>query len=190
MKRVCQLARRFNVMAMCILAFTPGCTNERQQQGDAPPPAVTTDAEPKVETTDAVEQRRPALDPVVLRDVRAAAQATFDRVVFEFQAPQVPGYRVAYAEDPARDCGSGETVHVDGALQLIVRLSPAQAHTEDGIVTVKEHERHLMLPVVRELEMSCDFEGEVSWVLGLAARRGYRVTELAMPPRLVVDIQH
>jgi hypothetical protein len=192
------------VVGICIFGLGPGCTNDGQQQADAPRPAVTTNAEPQSPpvatdspsgglfsgTTAPVEQRRPTLDPVVLRDVRAAAQDTFDRVVFEFQTPSVSGYAVAYAEDPARECGSGDAVNVEGAVQLIVRLSPAQAHTEEGTITAKEHERHLMLPVLRELEMSCDFEGEVSWVLGLSARRPYRVTELAAPPRLVVDIQH
>jgi hypothetical protein len=43
---------------------------------------------------------------------------------------------------------------------------------------------------VKEIELSCDFEGEVSWVLGLSARKPYRVHELSDPARLVIDIQH
>jgi hypothetical protein len=113
----------------------------------------------------------------------------FDRVVFEFQAPRVPGYRVAYADGPASDCAAGEAVNVEGAALLVVRLSPAQAHTETGTVTAGLRERHPNLPVLKELELSCDFEGEVSWVLGVSARRPYRVSELAEPARLIVDIQ-
>ncbi len=200
---VCRVVGRLSIVAAYVLGSAPGCASEPQQGAPATPAATTADegrsqaaAAPATSTdaflgrTDPVEAQRPAIDPAVLSDVRAAAQATFDRVVFEFQTPAVPGYRVAYAEGPVRDCGSGETVDVQGASQLIVRLSPAQAHTETGIVTVKGQERLLALPVLRELQLSCDFEGEVSWVLGLSALRPYRVSELPAPPRLVVDIQH
>ena len=189
---------------MFILCIAPGCADDGRQQRDAAAPAVAPNAEqPSASaateapsgdtfagTTGPVDQQRPTIDPVVLRDVRAAAQATFDRVVFEFQTAPLPGYRVAYADDPVRDCGSGETVDVRGASRLTVRLSPAQAHTDEGVATVKELERQLTLPVLQELELTCDFEADVSWVLGLSARRPYRVSELASPPRLVVDIQH
>ena len=140
-------------------------------------------------TTDPVEQPRPNLNPAVLRDVRAARHPDFERVVFEFEPPSVPGYRMEYAEAPVLDCGAGEPLDVDGSAHLVVRLSPAQAHTEAGEVTLPDRERRPALTLVRELELSCDFEGQVSWVLGLSARRPYRVSELAAPPRLVVDIQ-
>lgn len=146
--------------------------------------------EPFVGTTEPVEQQRPMLGSVILGDVRSAAHEHFDRVVFVFQERAVPGYHVAYATTPAVHCGSGETVPVSGEHQLLVRLSPTQAHTEAGEVTVKDQERHLNLQAVKELELSCDFEGEVSWVLGLSARKPYRVYELADPARLVIDIQH
>jgi hypothetical protein len=200
--QMCRTTGQLGIIAVCLLGGWSGCTNERQRP-EPTPPAVTASSQDRSQpasppepspdaflgATDAVEQKRPALDPVVLRDVRAASQAAFDRVVFEFETASVPGYRIAYAESPALRCGSGETVSVQG-VQLIVRLSPAQAHTEAGTVTVKEQERHFTLPVLRELEVSCDFEGEVSWVLGLTARRPFRVSELSGPARLVVDIQH
>jgi hypothetical protein len=44
--------------------------------------------------------------------------------------------------------------------------------------------------VLKELKLICDFEGQVEWLLGLAARNGYRVLELTEPPRLVVDVRH
>jgi hypothetical protein len=71
-----------------------------------------------------------------------------------------------------------------------VRLIPAQAHTEAGEATIKDRERHLNLPVLRELESVCDFEADVTWVLGVAARNRFRVQELPGPARLVIDIQH
>lgn len=140
-------------------------------------------------TIEPVERPRPDLNPAVLRDVRAAQHPDFERVVFEFQPPSVPGYRMEYAEAPVLNCGAGEPLNVEGVAHLVVRLSPAQAHTEAGEVTVRDRERRPALEMVRELELSCDFEGQVSWVVGLSARRPYRVSELAAPPRLVVDIQ-
>jgi hypothetical protein len=200
---VCELRQRLSLIGVFVLSIAPGCANDGQQQRDAGTPATAAGGEQPstavtsetpsgdtfVATTEVVSPPSP-IDPVVLRDVRAAGQTTFDRVVFEFATAPLPGYRIAYADDPVRDCGSGETVNVRGASRLTVRLSPAQAHTEQGIATVKELERHLALPVLQELELTCDFEADVSWVLGLAARRPYRVSELAAPPRLVVDIQH
>src|SRR6266568_3894740 len=35
-----------------------------------------------------------------------------------------------------------------------------------------------------------DFEGQVAWVLGIAAPSEYRVAELTGPARLVVDVRH
>lgn len=142
-------------------------------------------------TLDAVEVKRPEAPPVgVLRDVRTASQQGFDRIVFEFEGSTVPGYRVEYVDPPAIQCGSGEPVEVAGAALLQVRLIPAQAHTEAGEATIKDRERHLSLPVLRELESTCDFEADVTWVLGVAARNRFRVQELPNPARLVIDIQH
>lgn len=137
-----------------------------------------------------VEIQRPGSPPAVLREVRAASQEGFDRVVFEFEGSSVPGYRVGYINPPAVQCGSGEAVEVAGSALLQVRLSPAQAHTEAGEATVRERERRPGLPVLQEMESICDFEADVTWVLGLAARSRFRVQELASPARLVIDIEH
>jgi hypothetical protein len=123
----------------------------------------------------------------VLRDVRTAQEPTFDRIAFEFEDPMVPGYRVGYV-DSVYECASGKRVLVLGNSSLTVRFSPAQAHTETRIVTIKGADRRLTLPILKELKLSCDFEAEVSWVLGLSARKVFRVTELSSSARLVVDI--
>ncbi len=140
-------------------------------------------------TTEATEKQRADAPVAVLREVRAAGQEGFDRVVFEFEGGAVPGYRIGYHDQPVQ-CGSGEPVEVAGGAWLQVQLLPAQAHTEEGEPTVQQRERHLALPVLKELESTCDFEADVTWVLGLAARRPYWVQELASPARLVVDVGH
>ena len=63
------------------------------------------------------------------------------------------------------------------------------AHTETGTVTITKADRRLTLSVPKELKLTCDFEADVTWVLGLSARNAFRVTERAAPARLVVDVQ-
>lgn len=153
----------------------------------APGPSRTADPAPapaKVE-----KPAGPDIGVVVLREVRAAGQRGFDRVVFEFAGNGVPGYRVGYV-DGATQCGSGEAVELAGQAWLQVQLTPARAHTEAGEPTVRDRERRLDLPALQELESTCDFEADVTWVLGLASRKTFRVQELGNPARLVIDIEH
>jgi len=112
--------------------------------------------------------------------------------VFEFTGggDSVPGYRVEYATKPVQRCGSGDPVTVAGTGRLIVRFEPAQAHDEHGDLAPTERHRVPVLPAVRELTLICDFEGQVAWVLGIAAPSEYRVSELTSPARLVLDVRH
>ena len=140
---------------------------------------------------------RPGVARPVLRHVETATGPSpgSDRVVFEFTGDSVPGYRVEYTTKPVQRCGSGDPVTVAGTGRLIVRFEPAQAHDAPGSlapVTLAPTERHRTpgLPAVRELTLICDFEGQVAWILGIAARSEYRVSELTGPARLVLDVRH
>ncbi len=130
----------------------------------------------------------------VLRHVETGTGASpgggYDRVVFEFTGDSLPGYRVEYATKPVQRCGSGDPVTVAGTGHLIVRFEPAQAHDEHASLVPAERHRTPGLPAVRELTLICDFEGQVAWVLGLAAPSEYRVSELTGPARLVLDVRH
>jgi hypothetical protein len=121
--------------------------------------------------------------------VRAAKHAGFDRVVFEFRGA-VPGYHLEYIDRPVRDCGAGDPKPIAGDAWLEVRLYPAHAHEENGSPTIPERELRPELPNVLEIERTCDFEAVVTWVLGVASPKRYRVLELAEPARLVVDVAH
>lgn len=140
-------------------------------------------------TAGIVDIQRSTLRPVTLREVRSARNEGFDRVVFQFDGEQVPGYHLEYVDKPVIKCGSGEPTTVAGQGWLQVRLQPAQAH-ENAQVTVAERERKPALPVLEELELTCDFEADVTWVLGVRKPNKYRVLELQGPTRLVVDVQH
>jgi hypothetical protein len=127
--------------------------------------------------------------PSVLRAVRAASNPGHDRVVFEFDGG-VPGFHLEYIDKPVRDCGAGDVKPIAGDGWLEVRFYPAYAHTEEGQPTVRERELRPALPIVREIERTCDFEAVVTWVVGTASPNRYRVFELSAPSRLVVDIDH
>lgn len=134
---------------------------------------------------------RPQLNApaALLVAVRNGTRDGFDRVVFEFKE-RVPGYHIEYIDQPVRQCGSGNVTPMAGDGWLEVRMFLANAHTEAGLSTVAERERAPNLPVLSELELTCDFEAVVTWVLGVESPNRYRVRELSNPPRIVVDVQH
>ena len=135
-----------------------------------------------------VEHRKEFAPPAVLRRVDTANCAGFERVVFQFDGVQTPGYRVEYIDKPVRQCASGQVITVAGDAWLEVRMIPAQAHDAGG-GTVANRNRMLNYPNLRQLVETCDFEGHETWVLGVGFPGGFRVTELTNPPRLVVDVR-
>jgi hypothetical protein len=123
-----------------------------------------------------------------MREARAAGHPEYDRAVFDFGGDPVPRYTMAYASDRVRACGSGDVVELPGAAWLVVRFTGARAHDEQGRVTVSERSQRVDLDRLVQLELICDFEGEVSWALALTASVPYRVYELETPNRLVIDV--
>lgn len=168
--------KKFLVLMLAILLLAPLSPKGYSQTGQW--------------TIGTVERKRPNLAPAVLRAIRTGRHRGFDRVVFEFRGSAVPGYRIEYVDRPVRQCGSGDAVAVAGDAYLRVSLSPAQAHTDAGRPTIGFRERRLRLPVIKELQSTCDFEAEVEWVIGLSSPNRYRVMELSNPRRLVIDIRH
>jgi hypothetical protein len=149
----------------------------------APPPAATGWAV-------APRQGGSATARATLRGLRAASNPEgFDRLVLDFGTDAVPRWRVGYAARPPFRCGSGQAAQVEGARFLGVRLQGTQAHDDQGQPTVRQRELPLNMPVMRAMVMTCDFEGEVELVVGVAAGNPYRVMELANPTRLVIDVQ-
>ena len=126
---------------------------------------------------------------VSVKEIRAARNATFDRIVFEFEGDKIPGYRIGYVAN-VDACGSGERVDVIGEAKVAIVLMPAQAHTDAGEPTVPREVPLEGMTVVRELRGYCDFEADVSYVAGLGGARPYRVFELQSPARLVIDFGH
>lgn len=197
------------VLLVLVLAASGACrSNKEVGEPNAPAPKTpdlapaTATIQPSAEavkeqpltddfrgTAGILEKERPGTPPRRLKAVRTGRHEHYDRLVFEF-AEGVPGYHLEYIDEPVRRCGSGQPTPLAGDAWLEIRLTPADAHTPDGTPTVAERERALELGVFRELELTCDFEGHVTWVLGVATPGRYRVLEFEQPPRLVVDVHH
>jgi hypothetical protein len=124
-----------------------------------------------------------------LLGLRLAQQNGFDRLVLDFGGGPMPGWHVEYVDGPVARCGSGQVVRVAGNAKLLVRLRTAQAHDDAGAPTVRQRDLPLTLPVMKQMVMTCDFEGDVEIVLGLDSRQPYRVMELQSPNRLVIDLK-
>ena len=125
----------------------------------------------------------------ILRGMRVGRNAGFDRLVLDFGDSPVPPYQVEYVDSPVRQCGSGEAVPVAGQGWLKVRLRASQAHDDAGNATVRDRQIVATTPVLREVEIICDFEGEVEVVLGVQAPNPYRVLVVPAPNRLIVDVR-
>src|SRR4051812_25644495 len=69
-------------------------------------PATPSGEDPKNRewTAGSVKVMRQGLKPVTLRSVREARNEGFDRVVFEFDGAQVPGYQLEYVDKPIIKC--------------------------------------------------------------------------------------
>jgi hypothetical protein len=153
-------------------------------------PTVGASPTPAFTGTTGPTEKQVATGQAELAVVRAASQAGFDRITFEFSGNTLPGYQIDYVTPPTTQCASGMGVTIGGQALLLVKFRPARAHTEAGQATVTERELKPALPTIVEAEQTCDFEGLVSWGVGVSAKKGYRVTELQNPSRIVVDILH
>lgn len=118
----------------------------------------------------------------VLQSVSAAAHPTFDRVVWRFSVG-TPAWRAQYVARPVQD-PSGLPVRVAGRRFLEITFTPARRSRANlpGEISPR-------LPVVRQATVSGDFEAVTTVVVGLTARRSYRVFRLANPPRIVLDVR-
>lgn len=131
-----------------------------------------------------------------LTDVTATAsgdQPGGSRVVFEFDGV-VPGYSIDYVQRPVTEAGSGDDVAVDGQAVLEVRFENASGARFEGEKVVRTYTgpdrvKPVGGGVVAEVVEAGDFEGVMTWVVGLRQRvPAVSVAALNGPSRLVVDV--
>jgi hypothetical protein len=110
----------------------------------------------------------------------------FDRVVFRFSS-HVPGYNVNYVPEVTAD-PSDEPISLEGNAFMIVAMHSV-ASGQVGAPPAPQDRQTPRFPELREIAGAGDFEGVVSFGLGLTAESGFRVFTLTNPDRLVVDVR-
>jgi hypothetical protein len=119
--------------------------------------------------------------------VAAGCHATFDRFVIRARFG-TPRYDVRYVRRIVAD-GSGRPVSLLGTKRIRVVIRNARGHTQGG-TNLLPQVRTPLCPNLRQVKTAGDFEGIVSFGLGLRRRTGFRVFRLTGPTRIVVDIAH
>ncbi|MBA3944764.1 MAG: hypothetical protein H0X37_09415 [Herpetosiphonaceae bacterium] len=120
--------------------------------------------------------------------IRAAAHAEgdppYERVVWEFSGP-VPLINVQYVTQLLGG-GSGLPVPITGNAILEVTMTPAQAHDDQGQATAPA-QVNFNLPNLKQVVSGSDFEGVLSYGVGLDHKTEIRVITLAGASRVVID---
>jgi hypothetical protein len=133
-------------------------------------------------------------ETMYLTNVTAGADKCTAKVVFGFeeQAPG-PGFEASYqpASTAKIEDASGNPIDIDGDAFLVVKLNPAMTAKIDGEQVNKTYAGPRRLPgtdPITEVVKTGDFEGVVTWVIGLDSKRSF--TTNASDSALVVEIDH
>ena len=119
--------------------------------------------------------------------VATGCHATFDRFVIRARFA-TPGYAVRYVRRIVAD-GSGEPVPLRGTKRIRVIVRNARGHTQGG-TNLLPAVRTPLCPNLRQVKTAGDFEGVVTFGLGLRRKTGFRVFRLTAPTRIVIDVAH
>ena len=115
-----------------------------------------------------------------LSSAAAGCHATYDRFVLRVGSGGKPGYDVRYVSQIIAD-PSGNPVSLQGTKRLRVIVHDATAHTLPSTLTPG-------CSNLRQAKKAGDFEGVVSYGLGLRRKTGFRVFRLTGPTRIVIDV--
>jgi hypothetical protein len=186
------------LLASCALggaapAATPvaGTTSTPTQAASKPritPPAVTPPTAP--DTTlpafKCADISGGAAGTAKVTAVRVSEQpgAGYDRFVLQFNSA-VPQYTIKRQAKPTfATGGSGQPVTLSGTAGVLVQVHSA---SESGSYTGPTDLSHGEFAILKEARLTEDFEGYVSWGIGLGKPSCMRAFTLADPARLVVD---
>jgi hypothetical protein len=186
--------------AIVVVAFAlAGCGSGSSDNGAASP----TTSPPSMQTVpDCMPSPNASTSPqkssnenretMYLTNVTLGADKCTAKVVFGFeeQAPG-PGFDVSYqpASTAKIEDASGNPIDIDGDAFLVVKLNPAMTAKIDGEQVRKTYTGARRIPgtdPITEVVKTGDFEGVVTWVIGLDSRRSF--TTNASDSTLVVEI--
>ncbi len=132
-----------------------------------------------------------AAQPSLLTNVQELGDSCVDHVIFDFtgKGTDPPGYSVTYGTPPFVADGSGAPVAIAGNAFVVVKVKPGYGYDfETGTQTYKGpksvpvgHANH-----VRAIVETGDFEGVLTWVIGLDAKRPFTVEATGTPRHQLV----
>ena len=130
----------------------------------------------------------------LLTKVQVLGDNCVDHVIFDFDAKgsDPPGYTVTYGTPPFPADGSGAPVAVAGNAFVVVKVKPGYGY--DFNAGKQTYNGPKSVPVgssnhVRAIVETGDFEGVLTWVIGLDAKRPFSVQATGTPNhQLVVTI--
>ena len=123
---------------------------------------------------------------MLLNSVQVTSAGCVDLVRFGFvtKAAAEPSCKVSYEPGPFTADASGIKVNVEGNAFVVVRCSPAYGYdfdsgspTYNGPAVVTPADARS----VQQLVETGDFEGVLTWVIGLDAQRPYTVAAATRP---------
>jgi hypothetical protein len=179
------------VLVVC-LAVAASCSNEdaddnviqdTSSTSADPSTTSTTTADPTTSTTAFDGSTTPTSAPSTTSGVALLTnvEVADGFVTFTFR-DETPGYDVGYVEPPIHQDGSGDEIVVAGAAFLGVRMEPASGVDMSGESFQETYTGPDRVPgtgVIAEVVRTGDFEANATWVVGLDARRPYRVEAAA-----------
>lgn len=203
-------ARGALVLAALSAAGLAGCSSDAPKTKTAATgtaPAAPTDTAPTTQTSapppctfagSTERAQGPGDAPTrLLTDVRVGAHGCYDRVTFELKPKQGDtdgpvSWKARYEEPPITEDASGRTVAVKGNAFLVVTMSAtgvdltreAAPATYTGPASIEAADTTR----IRQVRRIGDFEGVLTWVIGVDTKRPFHVTTDTAPARVVVDV--
>jgi hypothetical protein len=188
--------------AVCSVALASACTSAgggRAAPADPRPPAhppASAAADASVATATPAAGTSPshaAPTEGYLTAIRVAQHPAYDRVVFQF-AGGVPRYTVSYVPGVAKDA-SGQPVPLPGQAYLRVVFHPASEIRQNPSGSPLTTRTYTGPPTITPLfstllriSAAGDFEGYLSFGIGLSGHAGFHAYPLAGPDQVVLDI--
>jgi len=131
--------------------------------------------------------------------VRIGTHEDFDRITFEFRAPEpnpggvsgIPRYEIRTAEPPHYEDASGRPLEVNGDAFARIVFHGAAGYDFEGHPTYTGPRTvRAGFEVLTEAVEAGDFEATLSWVLGMRHQACWNVLEFHDPDRVAIDIPH
>ena len=133
----------------------------------------------------------------LLTDVRVGVHDCYERVTFEFRprtgdAAGPVAWKAAYEPGPVTEDASGRTVPVKGGAFLVVHFSAQGADlTKPGAPDTYTGPTSLEAAGatrIQQVRRTGDFEGVLTWVIGVDRPRPFHVGTQDDPARVVIDV--